>query len=252
VNASNMSGKAALVTGAASGLGRATAIKLAQAGADVCIVDLNQAGLEATALQLRALNVHALVHAADLSSRDNCVAAIAAAIERFGRLDALCNVAGIIVMCNAHEMRAVDFEKTLAVNLSAPFYLIQAAIPHLLKNHGAVVNVTSSAAFIGEAYAVAYCATKAGLNNMTRALAMEYVNQPIRFNAVAPGGMATNIANDIRMPEGVDYSLIKRYSGLRGLVEVDDVADMVAFLASDAARAYHGACVSIDKGISAG
>jgi len=112
--------------------------------------------------------------------------------------------------------------------------------------------VTSSAAFVGEAYAAAYCATKAALNHLTKALAMEYVHKPIRFNAVAPGGMMTNIAKDLRMPEGVDYSLIKRYSGLRGLVEVDDVADMVAFLASDAARGYHGACVTIDRGISAG
>ncbi|MDB5968666.1 MAG: short-chain dehydrogenase [Hydrocarboniphaga sp.] len=247
-----MSGKSAVVTGAASGLGRATALKLAHAGADVCIVDLNAAGLEETATQLRALGVRVLVHAADLSLRDNCAPVIAAAAAEFGRLDALCNVAGIIVMCNAHEMRAVDYEKTIAVNLNAPFFLIQAAIPHLLDVNGAVVNVTSSAAFVGEAYAVAYCASKAGLTHMTKALAMEYVNQPIRFNAVAPGGMMTNIAANLKMPEGVDYTLIKRYSGLRGLVEVDEVADMIAFLASDAAHGYHGACISIDKGITAG
>jgi NAD(P)-dependent dehydrogenase (short-subunit alcohol dehydrogenase family) len=247
-----MKGKAALVTGAASGLGRATALKLGQAGADVCVVDVNAAGLEDTATQLRALGVRTLVHAADLAVRDHCAAAVKAAVEHFGRLDALCNVAGIIVLCNAHEMRGIDFEKTLAVNLSAPFYLMQAAIPHLLQSQGAVVNVTSSAAFVGEAYAAAYCATKAGLTQMTKALAMEYVHKPIRFNAVAPGGMMTNIAANIKMPEGVDLALIKRFSGLRGLVEVDDVADMIAFLASDAGRGYHGACISIDKGITAG
>lgn len=250
--ASNMKGRSALVTGAASGLGRATALKLAQAGADLCLVDLNAAELERTAEQVRALDVRALVHATDLSVPEHCAAAIAAAVAEFGRLDALCNVAGIIVMCNAHEMSAADFQRTIAVNLSAPFLLTQAAIPHLLQANGAVVNVTSSAAFVGEAYAVAYCATKAGLNHMTKALAMEYVHKPIRFNAVAPGGMATNIASSLKMPEGVDYSLIKRYSGLRGMVEVDDVADMVAFLASDAARGYHGATVTIDRGISAG
>ena len=249
---SNMKGKAALVTGAASGLGRATAFALGRAGADVCVVDTNAAGLEETAKQLRALGARTLVHATDLSARDNCVGAVSAAVAELGRLDALCNVAGIIVMCNAHEMRAVDYEKTLAVNLSAPFYLMQAAIPHLLSTHGAVVNVTSSAAFVGEAYAAAYCATKAGLTHMTKALAMEYVHKPIRFNAVAPGGMATNIAQNIKIPEGADYSLIKRFSGLRGLVEVDDVAEMIAFLASDAGRGYHGACINIDRGITAG
>ena len=104
----------------------------------------------------------------------------------------------------------------------------------------------------GEAYAAAYCASKAGLTHMTKALAMEYTHKPIRINAVAPGGMATNIAANLKMPPEVDYALIKRYSGLRGLVEVDDVAEMVAFLASDAARSYHGACISIDRGITAG
>jgi NAD(P)-dependent dehydrogenase (short-subunit alcohol dehydrogenase family) len=249
---SDMRGKAALVTGAASGLGRATALKLAQAGADVCIVDVNPAGLEDTAQQLRALGVRAHVYATDLSHRDNCIAAVAAAVAEFGRLDALCNVAGVIVMCNAHEMSAADFQRTLAVNLSAPFFLIQAAIPHLLQANGAVVNVSSSAALIGEAYAVAYAATKAAVNHMTKSLAMEYMHKPIRFNAVAPGGMLTNIGTTIKMPADINYSLMKRYTGLRGMVEVDDVADMIAFLASDAARNYHGAIVSIDGGITAG
>ena len=108
--ASDMKGKCALVTGAASGLGRAAAFALGRAGADICIVDVNAAGLEEAALQLRALGARALVHPTDLALRENCLGAVAAAIERFGRLDALCNVAGIIVMCNAHEMRAVDFE----------------------------------------------------------------------------------------------------------------------------------------------
>jgi NAD(P)-dependent dehydrogenase (short-subunit alcohol dehydrogenase family) len=250
--ASNMDGKAALVTGAASGLGRATALALARAGADVCIVDVNEGGLRDTATQVGALGRKAHSHAADLSRHANCHAAVDAAIKSFGRLDALCNVAGIIVLCNAHEMSPADWERTLAVNLSAPFYLSQAAIPHLLKVSGAIVNVTSSAAFVGEAYAAAYCASKAGLTHMTKAMAMEYTHKPIRINAVAPGGMATNIAANLKMPPDVDYALVKRYSGLRGLVEVNDVAEMIAFLASDAARGYHGACISIDRGITAG
>jgi NAD(P)-dependent dehydrogenase (short-subunit alcohol dehydrogenase family) len=161
-------------------------------------------------------------------------------------------VAGVIFFAHAADMAEADFEKTMAVNLAAPFYLTQAAIPHLLETDGAVVNVTSSAAFIGEAYAAAYCATKAGLTHMTKALAMEYAHKPIRFNAVAPGGMMTNIATGMKMPQDLDRSLIGRFTGLRGLVEVDDVADMVAFLASPAADGYHGACINIDKGITAG
>src|ERR1700683_4726332 len=113
--ASDMKGKCALVTGAASGLGRAAALALGRAGADICIVDVNAAGLEETAVGLRALGAQGRVYAANLALRENCLGAIAAAVKGFGRLDALCNVAGIIVMCNAHEMRAIDFEKTVEV-----------------------------------------------------------------------------------------------------------------------------------------
>jgi NAD(P)-dependent dehydrogenase (short-subunit alcohol dehydrogenase family) len=249
---SDMKGKAALVTGAASGLGRGTALALARAGADICIVDKNANGLEETANAVRALGANAHIHAVDLSKAVSCREAIETAVEIFGRLDALCNVAGVIVFSNAHEMAQADWEKTIAVNLSAPFYLMQAAIPHLLKADGAVVNVTSSGAFIGEAYLGAYCATKAGLMHLTKALAMEYMHKPIRINAVAPGGMLTNIAANMKMPPDVNYDLIKRFSGLRGMVEVDDVAELIAFLVSSAARGYHGACISIDKGITAG
>jgi NAD(P)-dependent dehydrogenase (short-subunit alcohol dehydrogenase family) len=252
VKASDMKGKAALVTGAASGLGKGTALALARAGANVCIVDVNSSGLEEAALAMRALGVEVHVHATDLSKVDNCRNAVAAAAQAFGRLDALCNVAGIIFFANAHEMAPADWEKTLAVNLSAPFYLMQAAMPHLLAANGAVVNVTSSGAIVGEAYLGAYCASKAGLLHLTKALAMEYVHKPIRINAVAPGGMMTNIGANLKMPQDVNYDLIKRFSGLRGMVDVDDVAQLIAFLASDAARGYHGACLSIDKGITAG
>lgn len=248
----DMTNKAVVVTGAASGLGRGTALALARAGADVFLVDVNAPGLEETAAEVRKLGRKAVVHATDLSKADNCSAAIAATIEAFGGLNALCNVAGMIIFSNSTDMALADWDKTIAVNLSAPFHLSKAAIPHLLERNGAIVNVTSSAAFIGEAYAAAYCATKAGLNGMTKAMAMEYMNKPIRINAVAPGGMMTNIAANLKMPEGVDYALIKRFSGMRGLVEVEDVAEMIAHLASDAGRAFHGTCVTMDRGITAG
>ncbi|MET0241292.1 MAG: SDR family oxidoreductase [Sphingobium sp.] len=248
----DMSGKAALVTGAASGLGKATAIALAKAGADVCIVDVNAAGLEETAAEIRALGRAAEVHPADLSDHLTCAPAVAAAVAAFGRLDALCNVAGLIRFAHTHDMAAADYMRTIAVNLTAPFFLSQAAIPHLLAAQGAIVNVSSSAAFVGEAYAAAYCASKGGLNQMTKAMAMEYIHKPIRINAVAPGGMMTGIATGMTFPPDLDRSLISRFSGLRGLVEVEDVANMIAFLASPAAGAYHGACIAMDRGITAG
>jgi len=149
-------------------------------------------------------------------------------------------------------MPRCDFELTMAINLHAPWHLSQAALPHLLEAEGAIVNCASSAALIGEAYAAAYCASKAGLLNMTKAMAMEYSRKPIRINAVAPGGMMTNIANAMTFPADAELDLVKRYSGLRGLVEVTDVAEAIAMLASPAGRSYHGACISIDAGITAG
>ncbi len=245
-----MKGKVAIVTGAASGLGRATAIKLAEAGADLCIVDVNEERLRETAGLLGTAQV--LIHAANLADPDACAAIVPAALAKFGRLDALCNIAGIIRMAHSHDMPRDHYLQTIAINLNAPWFLSQAAIPHLLENNGAIVNCCSSAAFIGEAYAAAYCASKAGLMNMTKALAMEYSRKSIRINAVAPGGMMTNISDGMTFPSEAEMDLVARYSGMRGLVEVDDVADLIVILASPAGRSYHGACVSIDAGITAG
>lgn len=248
----DMTGKVALVTGAASGLGKATALKIAEAGGDLLLVDVNADGLAETARGVEALGRKAVVHAANLADPDACTGAVAAAVAEFGRLDALCNIAGIIRMAHSAEMPREHYLQTIAINLNAPWFLSQAALPHLLEANGAIVNCASSAAFIGEAYAAAYCASKAGLVNMTKAMAMEFARKPIRINAVAPGGMITNIAQGMTFPSEAEMDLVARYSGLRGQVEVDDVADLVTLLASPAGRSYHGACISIDAGITAG
>lgn len=248
----DMTGKVALVTGAASGLGRATALRFADAGALLMLVDVNEAALAETAGLIEARGTSVATQAADLSDAAACKAVVDVALERFGRLDALCNVAGLIYLANTPEMPLDQYRRTIDVNLSAPFLLSQAAIPHLLDTHGAIVNVASSASYIGEAYAAAYCASKWGILGMTKAMAMEFQKKPIRINAVAPGGMVTNIAANFVPPENCDFELIKRFSGLRGTVEVDDVAGMILLLASEAGRGFHGACVSIDAGITAG
>jgi NAD(P)-dependent dehydrogenase (short-subunit alcohol dehydrogenase family) len=247
-----LAGKVALITGAASGLGQATARKFAAAGAQVFLVDVNATALAETATQLGVTATDVATHVADLSDAATCQAVVAAAIDKFGRLDALCNVAGLIYLANTPEMPLDQLQRTLDVNLAAPFILSQAAIPYLLETNGAIVNVASSASYIGEAYAAAYCASKWGIVGMTKALAMEFQKKPIRINAVAPGGMITNIAANFVPPENCDFELLKRFSGMRGTVEVDDVADMILMLGSEAGRGFHGACLSIDAGITAG
>lgn len=249
---SDMSGKAALITGGAAGLGKATAVLLARAGADVALVDINLEALEQTAAEIRQLGVRVLPLALDISKAENCRQAVANTVAEFGRLDSLCNVAAVFLPAHASSMSDDDWNLTLAVNLSAPFRLIQAALPHLLEADGAVVNVSSCAAHMGQAYLAAYASTKAALNHLTKSLAMEYMHQPIRFNAVAPGGMMTALTASLRNLENPDIGLLSRISPLRGVVEIDDVAHMVAYLATDAAKGYHGAIINIDNGITAG
>jgi NAD(P)-dependent dehydrogenase (short-subunit alcohol dehydrogenase family) len=250
---SDMRGKVALVTGAAAGLGQATAIRLAEVGAHVAIVDIAEDGLEDTAKNIRALGVKALILPLDLALRANCAVMVERTVAEFGRLDALCNIAGVMLPGRSTQITDAEWDLTMAVNLEAPFFAIRAAVPHLLESNGAVVNVTSCAAFQGQAYFAAYCATKSGLTNMTKALAMEYMHQPIRFNAVAPGGMMTGLTQGMARLADCDMSLISRIASARPeLCEIEDVAECVAFLATDAARGYHGACIQIDAGVTAG
>ncbi|CAN7544995.1 SDR family NAD(P)-dependent oxidoreductase [Phenylobacterium sp. LjRoot219] len=248
----DMRGKAALVTGAGGAIGRATALRLAQLGADLCLVDGEAAGLAATAQAARAAGVRAEVHAIDITSAESCAAVVAAAVAAFGRLDGLCNVANAFLPARAGNMPIADFDLTLAINLAAPFYFFQAAIPHLLEARGAVVNVTSCVAFIAQPYTAAYAASKAGATHMTRALAMEYMDAPVRINAVAPGAVAIAAAPGTRLPPDVDPKSLQLGSPARGTISVDEVADLIAFLLTDDAHGYHGACISLDKGISLG
>ena len=185
--ATEMKGKAALVTGAASGLGRGTALALGRAGADVLIADVNAQGLEETAGLLRALGVKAEVYAADLTAADELPARRSPGGRVFGRLDALCNVAGMHPLRHTPEMPGRLGEdpgdQPLGALLPDP-----GGDPPPAGGRRRGGERHSSAAFIGEAYAAAYCATKAGITHMTKSLAMEYMHKPIRFNAVAPGG----------------------------------------------------------------
>ena len=247
----DMTGKVALVTGAAAGLGRATAERLAGLGARVALVDVVAQGLEDGAAAIRAAGGEALVLQLDLSERANCAKAVEATLARFGRLDALCNVAGVMRPGRTESFSDESWDLTMRVNLEAPFFLIRESIPHLLESHGAIVNVTSCAAFQGQAYFAAYCATKAGLTHMTKALAMEYIKTPLRINAVAPGGMMTGLVGGMAALADCDRELTSRLGSLRGMCEIDEVAECVAFLATPAARAYHGACINIDAGVTA-
>lgn len=244
--------KVVLVTGAASGLGAATALACAREGARIWLVDRDGAGLEHTARKITEIGGESGSFVADLAERQPCFDAVKAAIDHFGRLDGLCNIAGITLFHRVCDVTEADWRKTIDIILSAPFFLSQAAIPELIRNHGSIVNVASSGGIKGTAYTVPYSAAKAAVIHMTKCMAMELINEPIRINAIAPGGMITNIMGGKSFPEDLDRDLITRYAGVRPAVDPAEVANMIAYMLSDATPYLHGAVISVDGGITAG
>ena len=240
-------GKVALVTGAGSGIGRAVALRLAAEGARVLAVDVVEERLSET----RAVAPDLIVgHTADIADPAACAAAVDAAVAAFGRLDVLANVAGVLHAGHFTDHTPEQYRRVLAVNLDGPFFLSQAAIPHLLENSGNIVNVVSNSAIQGVPYVSAYATSKGGLLQLTRALAVEYLKHPLRVNAVAPAGTRTNLAMNANFPADLDIDLAGRMGGHRGIAEPDDVASVVVFLASDEARAVTGAVYTVDNGLT--
>lgn len=244
--------RVALVTGAARGLGRAIAEELARQGVALMLVDVLADRLEQTRGELEAGGATVAAFPADIAQRANCVAAVEAAVSRYGRLDVLVNAAGLMRFNHAVDVPEDEFWRIMQVNAAAPFWFAQAAIPHLLETQGNVVNVLSQSALIGTAYIVPYSMSKAALLQMTKSLALEYAHQPIRINAVAPGGMMTEISESTRPPADVDFAKIGRYSGMRPPSDAAEVAAVVGFISSPAASAVHGAVWTADGGVTAG
>ncbi|MFD6058710.1 SDR family NAD(P)-dependent oxidoreductase [Rhodococcus wratislaviensis] len=241
-------GKIALVTGASSGLGRAVARLLTDRGARVFGVARDGDALRQAMIDIAGPEAAAHCAPADVASPDACSAAVAACVSGLGGLDVLINVAGSHTLRHTADVTDDDWARDLAVNLNGPFYLSRAALPHLLERGGNIVNVASVAGLEGQAYSAGYCAAKHGLVGLTRAMALEFTGTPLRINAVCPGGMMTPQVTNFAFPDGVDFDLVMKSASPRGLMEPEDVAKTVAFLASDDASAIHGAVYSVDNG----
>ena len=245
-------GKVVLVTGAASGLGRAASMQFAAEGAKLCLVDLNSDGAAETAARITEAGGEAVTYSGDLGDPANCTKAVASAVAAFGRLDVLCNIAGILRFHALADVTPEDWNKLFSANVNAAFFMIQDAMPHLIKTKGNVVNIVSTAAFVGQAYTAPYAATKAALLSLTKSLAMEFMHEPVRINALAPGGMMTEMVQNLEFPEDADQGLIARYIGIRPPSQPEDIVEPLIFLASDRARSVHGACYNADNGITSG
>ena len=244
--------KVVLVTGAAGGIGRASALRLAAEGATVRCADVNDAGATETAEMIIAGGGTAQSASLDVTDPASCEALVNEVVADHGGLDVLCNIAGIGGSALTTDETPDRFAKMMAVNANGPFHLILAALPTLLERTGNVVNLASTAGVIGQAYCAAYCASKHALVGLTKALAIEYGRTGVRFNAVCPGGVNTGIISGFLPPEGASMSLISRSFLNRDMQEPESVAAMVAYVGSDEAYYVNGAVLTIDGGTTTG
>ncbi len=243
--------RSALVSGAGSGIGRATAQRLAAEGARVLVADLDGASAEATAATIREAGGQATATACDVTSLEAIQATVALALARHGRLHALVNCAG-----TGHFRRTVDetlegWNRILAVNLTGTFLLCREALPHLLETRGAIVNTASVAGLKSHPYAAAYCASKGGVVMLTRALAVEVGRKGMRVNCVCPGRVETPLLSQFALPEGVSPKALARLMPLREESGTPaEVAALIAFLASDEASYVNGDAIVVDGGMT--
>jgi meso-butanediol dehydrogenase/(S,S)-butanediol dehydrogenase/diacetyl reductase len=244
--------KVALVTGAAAGIGKATARMLAKEGASIWCADINRLGMEDTIGEIRKSGGDAAGSTFDATDAEQARELVTQVIDHFGKLDILCNIAGMVRMVLTQEETPDVWDKVMALNCNGPFYLSLAALPHLLEQKGNIVNLASVAGIMGQAYTAAYCASKHALVGLTKSMALEFGRQGLRVNAICPGAVNTNLIQTISVPDGVDPDLIARYNFAQDAAEADEVAKMIAYVASDEARFVNGAILSIDGGTSCG
>jgi meso-butanediol dehydrogenase / (S,S)-butanediol dehydrogenase / diacetyl reductase len=244
--------RVAVVTGSSSGIGRATAERLAAEGAVVVAVDRDAAGLTETVDGITAAGGRAEARELDVADGAAAASLVDAVANDHGRLDVLANVAGVLRFAHATDHTPDDWNRTLAVNLSGPWFLMQAALPHLEATRGNVVNVASAAGLVGQAYTAAYCASKAGLVMLTKSLSLEYASRRVRLNCICPGQVNTNLLADFAFPEGADQRLLDKLLPLLRGAAPEEIATLIAYLASDEARYVTGAAWPIDGGQTAG
>jgi len=245
-------GKVALVTGAGSGIGQATARRLGAEGASVACLDIATDAVASVAEAINDAPAGAAVGIrCDVTDEDSVRAAFVEAKKAFGPVNVVCNVAGSGGFVRTEEATLASWDKMIAVNLTGTFLVCREALADLLEHGGSITNVVSTAGRIGQPYSAAYCASKGGVALLTKALAVEYMGRGVRVNGVAPGGVDTPIIWNFMPPEGADAKLMDRIMTPMGFCSPAEMAGAIAFMASDEAAYATGAILSIDGGVTA-
>jgi meso-butanediol dehydrogenase/(S,S)-butanediol dehydrogenase/diacetyl reductase len=240
--------KVVIVTGAGSGIGAATVRRFASAGAHVVLNDRTRESLDAVATHLEPSRF--AVQIGDVSDQAAAEALVAAAVDRFGRLDILVNNAGVVPTGPILEATVADWRRVMAVDVDGVFFCTRAALPHLLAVGGNIVNVSSVSGLGGDWNMSFYNAAKGAVSNFTRSLALELGAKGVRVNAVNPGLTFTGLTQDIKRDQDLMRRFAERIPLGRG-AEPEEVADVIAFLASDAARYVTGVNLPVDGGLTA-
>lgn len=246
-------GKTAIVTGGGAGIGRATALLLADQGANVVVADLHAETADSAVAEITEKGGRAIAVIGDLSDRAIVELVVSTAIGTYGGIDVLINNAGIMDdMSGPHEVSDALWERVIRINLTAPFLLTRAVVPHMLaKGKGAIVNTASEAGVRGSAAGTAYTVSKHAVVGLTKSSAVIYRDKGIRVNAVAPGGVATSL--EVNMKEdAMGLAVIAGYMANVGrIAQAEELAAAIVFLASDAASNINGAILPVDNGWSA-
>ena len=245
-------GKSVVVTGAGSGIGRATAKRFASEGARVVVSDINVEGAEKTVADIKALGGDALSTRCDVSDPESAKATIALAVSTFGKLDVLANVAGIGGFHRTLDVTLEMWSRMIAVNLTGSFLMAQAALPHVIAQKGAIVLVASIAGLKAHPYSAAYCASKGGVVQLTKALGVEYARKGVRINCVCPGGVETPIIGQFQLPPGGSQQQLVRIAPIMDrMATPEEVAGAIAFLSSSDATYITGTSLVVDGAMSA-
>ncbi len=248
----SLKGKTSIVTGGASGICRATALMLAEAGSNMAVIDVDEEGGRRVVEELRRQGVRAEFYRCDVTSSSECERTISNIYRDFGGIDVLVNCAGIIIRKDVVELTEEEWDRVIDVNLKGVFITSHHVIPYMKQGGGgSIVNIASGWGLKGGPKAAAYCAAKAGVINLTRAMAIDHGGDNIRVNCVAPGDVDTPMLRREAAQLGVPWEQFVREAAdrpLRRIGRPEDVAMAVLFLASDMSSWITGSVLVVDGG----